>query len=695
MFFILKKGFVLAKFFLLFLLITSCLTSNADIFDFDDITSLYSEVITSSMHSQSFLDSPSVISIIERDELDEFKSLPEALRYLTNCEYFKYSNYSENISLYGFAEDLNDNILILIDGDPIFQDMAGDLDFNMLPINYEDIERVEILKSAGSAMYGSNAALGAINLITKKHYSSLASYSIGMMHGNSKVTDNSFYASDSIQRTDYSLDYSISSILSDSSTDYGVFAWKRGFFKSAGKYYPPVNDSKRLKKASFKYSKRLASGDDFSSLVSFTKNSTYFPGLVTDDNAYSGFTSKNSFLATLSYKKDYGLGQNRDLQLTFSHRNQNSTPLLDSNEVVVTDTKNTDPISYNSALIRFHRSTLLSDNNIFNPLLTYGFDSELINVDGFVYGNETHNLNSNALFSQIELHKDRFIMNLSGRYDYHSYFSNRASSRYSLSYRCNKKESIRASYTRSFKFPNLYKAFADYKFKSFTDGRNAYFRENKELKPIESVYREITYSYLDKKNRGSVTLFQRNIFGRTDTDDLTSSEAKLYGFSPTIDSMNWIWANNLVIKNRGIDLEFKHRFNKRLSSTLNFIKQRTMRQRNYRYPNTMNIEFGTNTFRDSMFYIPHYRINLGFDYSINKWDSSLYYQQASSCKYYLQGHVTQRDPYNVMHFHISYKFDPTSTISLFVDNLTDEQYRLNPTQAMERRAYYIEIKHYF
>jgi hypothetical protein len=201
-----------------------------------------------------------------------------------------------------------------------------------------------------------------------------------------------------------------------SSTKYGDFVWERGFFKSAGKYYPPVPDSKRLKKANFKYSKKLKNGDDFSSLFSIVHNSTYFPGLVTEDNAYAGFTEKNNYLASFDFHKNYGLNQIKELNIVFNASNQTSTPLFDSNEVNVTSNNNKDDISYYNISADFHRSVLLSPIKWLSssPLLTYGLDSSFVKVDGFVYGDNSHNLYTNSAFSQLELTKNRFNLNISG-----------------------------------------------------------------------------------------------------------------------------------------------------------------------------------------------------------------------------------------------------------------------------------------
>ncbi|NTW50906.1 MAG: TonB-dependent receptor plug domain-containing protein [Chlorobiales bacterium] len=60
----------------------------------------------------------------------------------------------------------SDKTLVLVDGRPINDGWSGGLDFNMLPS--EIVDRVEIVKGSSSALYGSQATAGVINVITRK-----------------------------------------------------------------------------------------------------------------------------------------------------------------------------------------------------------------------------------------------------------------------------------------------------------------------------------------------------------------------------------------------------------------------------------------------------------------------------------------------------------------------------------------------
>lgn len=64
---------------------------------------------------------------------------------------------------------------ILIDSRPIFSALAGVYGIEQIPANM--IERVEVLRGGGSALFGSNAIAGTINIITKEPKSNLLSVS--------------------------------------------------------------------------------------------------------------------------------------------------------------------------------------------------------------------------------------------------------------------------------------------------------------------------------------------------------------------------------------------------------------------------------------------------------------------------------------------------------------------------------------
>ena len=77
---------------------------------------------------------------------------------------FSYAiNQQVNMNLGGFA---GQSVLILVDGERLAGETMDNVDFSRLRM--QNVARIEIVKGAASALYGSNASGGVINIITKK-----------------------------------------------------------------------------------------------------------------------------------------------------------------------------------------------------------------------------------------------------------------------------------------------------------------------------------------------------------------------------------------------------------------------------------------------------------------------------------------------------------------------------------------------
>ena len=66
----------------------------------------------------------------------------------------------------GYVQGLGARVLLLVDGVPANEGDRGGINWDMLPV--DQVERVEIVKGAGSTLYGSAALGGVVNLITRE-----------------------------------------------------------------------------------------------------------------------------------------------------------------------------------------------------------------------------------------------------------------------------------------------------------------------------------------------------------------------------------------------------------------------------------------------------------------------------------------------------------------------------------------------
>lgn len=133
----------------------------------NDIAHELQEVVITSTGTQHLLkDTPVQTEVISKKMLESYggKSLEDILSGLTASFAFNEGDMGSQTQLNGLG---NNYILILIDGKRIHGDVGGENDLGL--IDPHNIERIEIVKGAQSALYGSDAMAGVINIITKRH----------------------------------------------------------------------------------------------------------------------------------------------------------------------------------------------------------------------------------------------------------------------------------------------------------------------------------------------------------------------------------------------------------------------------------------------------------------------------------------------------------------------------------------------
>ena len=71
-------------------------------------------------------------------------------------------------SIRGFNQRLgSDKLLVLMDGRSVYSPVASGVFWIGQDTVLEDIERIEVIRGPGAALWGSNAVAGVINIITK------------------------------------------------------------------------------------------------------------------------------------------------------------------------------------------------------------------------------------------------------------------------------------------------------------------------------------------------------------------------------------------------------------------------------------------------------------------------------------------------------------------------------------------------
>ncbi|WP_434041989.1 MULTISPECIES: TonB-dependent receptor domain-containing protein [Sorangium] len=125
-------------------------------------------VITASRGAQSPLDSPNSTTIVTRQDirLSGMTRIPELLRRVAGMDVMQITGGDENVSMRGFNSRLANKLLVLVNGRTVKNDVLGSTFWEALSIDVDQIERIEVVRGPGSALYGADAFAGIVNIIT-------------------------------------------------------------------------------------------------------------------------------------------------------------------------------------------------------------------------------------------------------------------------------------------------------------------------------------------------------------------------------------------------------------------------------------------------------------------------------------------------------------------------------------------------
>ncbi len=126
-------------------------------------------VVTASRVEESLLDVPVSTSVvgpaqIETSPADNYADL---LRGVPGLNVVQTSARDINFVSRGATSTLATSQLALVDGRSIYQDFFGFVMWDVLPVNFDEIQQIEVLRGPGSAVWGANALGGVINVRTK------------------------------------------------------------------------------------------------------------------------------------------------------------------------------------------------------------------------------------------------------------------------------------------------------------------------------------------------------------------------------------------------------------------------------------------------------------------------------------------------------------------------------------------------
>jgi iron complex outermembrane receptor protein len=126
--------------------------------------------ITSASRKEQRADTvPAAVYIITQDDIRRsgFTTLPDLFRLVPGMQVAQINANKWAVSARGLNGLYADTLLVLVDGRTVYNRLFSGVLWDALDLLLEDIDRIEIIRGPGGAMWGANAVDGVINIITK------------------------------------------------------------------------------------------------------------------------------------------------------------------------------------------------------------------------------------------------------------------------------------------------------------------------------------------------------------------------------------------------------------------------------------------------------------------------------------------------------------------------------------------------
>lgn len=363
------------------------------------------------------------------------------------------------------------NMLVVIDGIPVFDpsQINNSFDFNSIPLT--EIDHIEILKGGQSTLWGSDAVAGVIQLFLKKENKKPILANAGISYGSYQTEKLSAGISGTVAKLGYHVQYSRTKSKGISAAYDSL---QSGNFDKDGFTQNSVQ-------ASLHYQiSPVLSASAFGNFSSY--HTDYDAGAFTDDKDYTGQNKNNlggftmqykgkaivwNFLASYQEAKRNFTNDSTDISSIYSTystgRYAGATTTLET----FGNTRISKNISLVSGLeyIKQNSDQFYFSTGVFGP-----YQSELSKDSAHI-----HQLSAYGSLLLTDQHS--FNLEIGGRYNYHSIYGNKGTFTFNPSVNLNGHTKLFLNISSAYKIPSLYQLYSVY--------------GNKDLKPESSTTYEL------------------------------------------------------------------------------------------------------------------------------------------------------------------------------------------------------------
>ncbi|QEW05416.1 TonB-dependent receptor plug domain-containing protein [Nitrincola iocasae] len=190
--------------------------------------------------SQHQSDAPVSMTVIDRATITASgaQTVPDLLRLVPGFQVAHVNSNKYAATYHGYSDDFPNRLEVMIDGRSVYMPLISSPDWTSLALHLDDIERIEVIRGSNTATQGSNAFLGAINIITR-HPAAEAKASASVTLGSLDTANSNLRFSGNTSMGHYRL-----SAAHEENTGSKLFSdgARRSYLNFSGSFAPTLRD---------------------------------------------------------------------------------------------------------------------------------------------------------------------------------------------------------------------------------------------------------------------------------------------------------------------------------------------------------------------------------------------------------------------------------------------------------------------
>src|SRR5580765_4246763 len=127
------------------------------------------EITSASRKEQRAADAAAAVFVITHDDIRRsgMTTIPDLLRLAPGVQVAQINSNKWAVSVRGFNALYANKLLVLVDGRSIYNRIFSGVFWDAEDPMLDDIDRIEVIRGPGAAIWGANAVNGVINIVTK------------------------------------------------------------------------------------------------------------------------------------------------------------------------------------------------------------------------------------------------------------------------------------------------------------------------------------------------------------------------------------------------------------------------------------------------------------------------------------------------------------------------------------------------